>query len=80
MDLKKEFQYYLDNQKELVKKYKDRYIVIKGQQVIGDYPTEVEAYDETVKEHELGTFLIQLCLPGKESTTTTFYTNRVLVA
>ncbi len=80
MGLDKQFKYYLDHQRELVKKYNARFIVIKDEQVIGDYSTEAEAYDVTVKEHKLGTFLIQHCLPGEESTTTTFYSNRVVVA
>ncbi len=31
-----EFKYYLENQAELVKKYNDRFIVIIGNEVIGD--------------------------------------------
>lgn len=72
--LDKEFQYYIDNQKELVEKYKDKYLVIKDLSVIGVYNTEIEAYSETVKQHELGTFLIQECQSGDENYTQTFRT------
>ena len=75
--LEKEFKYYLNNQKELVKKYKGKFIVIKNQMVIGDYGSEMNAYNETLKEHELGTFLIQHCLPGEESHTATFHSRVV---
>lgn len=72
--LDKELQYYIDNQKELVKKYRGKFIVIKDQKVIGAYSSEIEAYTESVKQHELGTFLIQECQPGDENYTQTFRT------
>ena len=72
--LDKELQYYIDNQAELVKKYNGKFLVIKDQSVIGIYNTEIEAYTETVKEQELGTFLIQECEPGDENYTQTFRT------
>ena len=54
--LTKEFQYYLDNQDELVKEYNHKFLVIKNCEVIGDYNTYEEALLETSKEHELGHF------------------------
>jgi hypothetical protein len=68
-----EFQYYLDHQDELVKKYVGRVLVIKGQKVIADYDSELQAVEETVKTHPLGTFLVQKCEPGEESYTQTFH-------
>lgn len=73
MMLDKEFKYYIDNQKKLIDKYNGKFIVIKNENVIGAYETEDEAYFETKKEHELGTFLIQLCEPGNDSYTQTFH-------
>ena len=77
--LEKEFKYFVDNQKELVKKYNGRYIVIKDEKVIGDYASEIDAYTQTQKEHELGTFLIQLCIPGEDTFTQTYH-SRVIFA
>ena len=71
--LKKEFQYYLDNQEELVKKHLAKFLVIKDQGVVGVYDTKQEAYDEATSKYELGTFLIQHCLPGSLSHTQTFH-------
>ncbi len=71
--LESEFQYYKDHQKELVDKFEGKFIVIKGAKVIGVYDTEIEAYEETKKIEELGTFLIQQVLPGTESYTQTFH-------
>ena len=76
--LKKEFQYYLDNQSSLVKRYNNRFIVIVNQQIIGDYPSQTEAYNETIKTHALGTFLIQKVTPGNSDTTQTFH-SRVII-
>lgn len=72
--LKQEFEYYLAHQNELVEKYNGKFIVIKNQTVVGVYDSEIEAYTESVKTMELGTFLIQECLPGEESYTQTFRT------
>ena len=71
--LEKEFKYYLDNQDELVKKYEGKFVVIKDCKVIGEYDDELQAIEETQKEHELGTFLVQKCEPGSESYTQTFH-------
>ncbi len=76
--LEKEFKYYIKNQEELVKKYKGRFVVIKDEKVVGDYIDKVTAYNESVKKYELGTFLIQQCLPGKDNYTQTF-TSRVII-
>ncbi|MBM3404784.1 MAG: hypothetical protein FJY10_07840 [Bacteroidetes bacterium] len=75
--LKKEFQYYLDHQDELVKQYNGRYLVIMGEKVVGDYPTKLEAYHDAVKKFGLGNFIIQLCSPGNKDYTVTFHTHRV---
>lgn len=59
IQLEKEFHWYLTNQDELVKSYDGKFIVIKEQQVIGEYPDLGSAIDETVaKGHEKGTFIV----------------------
>lgn len=72
--LEKEFEYYLNHQKELVDLYAGKFIVIKDESVIGVYNTEIEAYTDMVKKEEVGTFLIQECQPGNENYTQTFRT------
>jgi hypothetical protein len=71
--LEKEFQYYIKHQEELVHKYEGKFIVIKNEKVIGSYNTEIEAYTEAQKKHELGTFLIQACFPGQANYSQTFH-------
>jgi hypothetical protein len=71
--LNTEFDYYLANQDELVKKYNGKFIVIKGQMVIGDYDSELDAIQKTAEQHEMGTFLVQKCEPGNQSYTQTYH-------
>jgi hypothetical protein len=67
--LKKEFQYYLDHQHELIKKYNGKIIVIINDQVIGEYNSKKDAYLDSIKKYEPGTFLIIECAPGADSYT-----------
>ena len=71
--LEKEYKYYLDNQKDLLKKYEGKFVVIKGNEIVGDYSSEKEAYEESIKKYELGTFLIQQCLSDKEKPIQSFH-------
>lgn len=70
--LQDEFKYYIAHQDELVREYGGKFVVIKDQQVRGAYDGEMEAYKAASAEFELGTFLIQQCVPGDESYTQTF--------
>jgi hypothetical protein len=78
--LEKEFKYYLEHQSDLVEKYNGKFIVLKNEIVIGAYSSQIEAYNETIKKEELGTFLIQLCAPGSESYTRTFHSQAIIHA
>jgi len=73
VSLGKEFEFYLKNQGEFARKYNGKYIVIKNQEVIGVFESEIEAVEKTSANHELGTFLVQKCEPGKESYTQTYH-------
>ena len=76
--LKKEFDYFIANQTELVGKYNGKFIVIKDQQVVGVFDSEQEAYSEASGKFELGTFLIQEVKPGSEVYSQTFH-SRVII-
>ena len=77
--LKAEFEYYLANQADLVRRYLGKFVVIKNRSVIGTYDDEPTAISETAKAHALGTFLVQKVEPGSESYTQTFH-SRVVFA
>ena len=76
--LQKQLEYFKAHQDELVKKYEGKFLVIKDQEVQDVYDTEIEAYTDAKKKFELGTFLIQRCLPGQESYTQTFHSRVAL--
>ena len=65
--LDKEYKYYKDNQKSLLQKYKNKVLVIIGEEVVGIYDDETSAYQDSISKYKLGTFLIQNCLPEKET-------------
>lgn len=77
--LDKEYQYFRVNRNELLKQYKDKFIVIKDQKVVGSYSTEQEAYEDSVQKFELGTFLLQKCVVEDEEQKAVFH-SRVLFA
>lgn len=78
-ELKKEFQYYLDNQAQLVKKYNGKYIVIKDESVVEAFDDEQTALFYAKENFEPGTFIVQRCTPGEDDYTQA-YTSRVIFA
>ena len=71
--LQKELEFFKAHQEELVRQHEGKFLVIKDQVVQGVYDTELEAYTDAQNKFELGTFLIQRCLPGEEGFTQTFH-------
>ncbi len=71
--LKKEFEFYKKNQRDLVSKYKGKFVVIKDEEVKSAYDTEIEAYQSAQKEYKLGSFLLQRVEEGESSHSQTFY-------
>jgi len=67
--LQKEFEYFINNLPELVKKYKGKYLVIKNEQILNSYDSIDMAIIETKKTEALGTFLVQKCDDNEESYT-----------
>jgi hypothetical protein len=71
--LKREFEFYVANQKAFVEQYNGKIIVIKDLKVIGVYADELQAIESTQKTFELGTFLVQKVTPGTDAYTQTFH-------
>jgi hypothetical protein len=78
-DLKKNFQYFLDNKGGLVKKYGGMYIVIVNCEVVGSFTDENDAYYDSVEKYGLGNFIIQLCTENEEEYTETYHSRVVFV-
>ena len=73
------FDYYLQNQHDLVQKYNGKYLVIKDNDVVGVYDNEADAYFDSEEKYGLGNFIIQLCTEGNDAYTQTF-SSRVIFA
>jgi len=71
-NLKKEFNFYIANQDDLVKKYAGKWLVISNEQVRGDFNSNREAYSFGILNYIQGDFIIQLCSEGKDAYTQTF--------
>lgn len=59
-----ELKFFIENQAKLVKQYNGKVLVLRGAEVVGVYDDELEAYLESKKKYEPGTFMIQHCEPG----------------
>jgi len=77
--LEKDYKYYEKNRTVFVEKYSGKVIVIKDQKVIGIYENKPEALSATIKDHEIGTFLIQQVVPVEQDEVQMFYSNAVFV-
>lgn len=54
-----EINYYKENKKEFISLYAGKFLVIKGAALIGVYDTRSRAFDEAVKLHVAGSFIIE---------------------
>ena len=59
MNLSREYDYYQRERKKIFANFAGRYIVIVGEEIIGDYPTQLEAIETTRKTHRLGDFMVK---------------------
>lgn len=71
--LSENFQYFMENQNQIVNGHIGESVLIYDGIVIGYYPSDIAAYKEAVKQYAPGSFLIQQCLAGKESYTQSFH-------
>ncbi len=77
MSLKKEFEYFLANKETLNKQYGGKYIVIKNQEIIGVFDSEIDAVEQTSQKEQMGTFLVQKCDPRGNSFTQTYHSKAI---
>jgi len=74
-----EFKFYLEKQGEFVESHNGEWVVIKGNNVLGFYDDQLQAIQETQKNYELGTFMVQRVTQGETGYTRTFH-SRVALA
>lgn len=61
-NLDKEYNFYFDNKGKLIEKYLDKWIVIKGNKIIGYYNNLNDAIELTSLNHKFGTFMVRQVL------------------
>ena len=62
----KDYDYYISNLPDLYTEYGHCFLAIKNQKIIGVFNDFKTAYDETIRNEELGTFIIQECVDDPE--------------
>ena len=63
----REYLWYKANEVELLAKYHGRYVVVKNEQVLGDFESRKAARLHTLKSHKAGTFIIHHCVEEKNA-------------
>jgi hypothetical protein len=71
--LKKDLEWYIQNQQELSEKYNGKILLIVNQKLIGVFDSMQDAYAAAMKTYTLGTFTLQPCSPDADSYTLTLY-------
>jgi hypothetical protein len=74
----RELQFFIANQERLVKEYKGKTLVLRGEEVVGVYPDSLTAYLDAAKKYEPGTFMIQPCTEGSDAYTVTITSHEIL--
>ena len=72
------FTFFKSNIEELCKCYYGKFLSIKNAAVLGAYDSFDQAYTETSRSEELGTFLIMHCVRADEMSINNFYSNNVV--
>ena len=62
--LQDEVAFFDQNSEEFLRKYKGRFLLIKGAKLVGHYPTRSNAVTEGVRRFGKGPFLVRV--PGEE--------------
>jgi hypothetical protein len=64
--LQSEYDYYLRNKADLVLKYNGKFIVIKGEEVLGSFDTDADAYKAGLLRFGVVPFFITRVLADNE--------------
>jgi hypothetical protein len=75
MSFDKNYDFFTENLDALFKRYGDAFVVIKNKEVIGSYPSFMDAFTATLRTEKLGTFIIQQCADDPEKLVLHFQDN-----
>lgn len=76
--LTKENKYFTENFTRLFRQYKNKYIIIKNQEVQGSYKNMDDAMRSAISRFNLGTFIIKKCEPKENIKEHHFYSRVVM--
>lgn len=71
--LKKNLDWYIENQQDLSAKYNGKILLIVDQGLIEAFDSMEHAYEAAVNSYAPGTFTLQPCSPDSDSYTLTLY-------
>lgn len=71
--LDRAFEFYLENQSELVEKFDGKFIVIKDDEIVGVYDNEIDAVTASTTKYPKGSFLVQHVTQGNDEYTEVFH-------
>ena len=63
----RELEFFKANQDELVEIFGGMVLAIKGDEILGAYNKTIEAFIETTKKHDLGSFMLIPCEPRSKA-------------
>ena len=72
-NLKKNYQYYLDNYDDLVKLYDGKVLVLVDCKVAEICDDELQAYEEGAVKYGLGNFIFQRCSSQQKTYSSTYH-------
>ncbi|MCX6544144.1 MAG: hypothetical protein NTV05_06970 [Acidobacteria bacterium] len=75
-----ELRFFIANQDRLVTEHRGQFLILRGPQVVGAYPTLLDAYADALRRFAPGTFMLQRCEPGPEAYTVTISTRDLFPA
>ena len=73
----KELEYFIANQEKLVAEHGNKTLVIKDCQVVDVCDSPLTAYLKAQEKYEVGTFMIQPCIPGPSAYTVSIATQEI---
>jgi hypothetical protein len=71
--LKKDLDWYIENQRALSEKHNGKILLIVNQTLIDVFDSMEVAYAAAIKKYALGTFTLQPCSPDADSYTLTLF-------
>lgn len=66
-----DFDYFIQNYKELYQQYGHKFLAIKNKKVLGAFNSVPDAISQLSKEYEIGSYIIQECTDDDSAYRTT---------